>query len=237
MLGRPDRGGIVRARLGLAVGLMLATPAAAKERIYSRSYLALNGGLYHTTGDVQSDVVTTPNSGTVQLGVGYQINDAFLIEFSYGWLGRFEQEGSIPPLQIPAEAGLTPSERAFSVTLNDLMVRTRWARSGHRTGYFKPEASLGIGAYQVTRLLRNPPAVPPEETSQMLAAAEFGAAAIFVFSQNFIGIIGTRYTVMEREPIVDSVDHFDGFALTLGFRVFLPSPADAGAVRGAPSSR
>ena len=128
---------------------------------------------------------------------------------------------------LPAEAGLTPSERAFSVTVNDLMIRTRWARSGHRTGYFKPEASLGIGAYQVTRLLRNPPAIPPEDTSQLLAAVELGAAALFVFSQNFIGIIGSRFTVMEREAIVDSIDHFDGFALTLGFRIFLPSPADA----------
>jgi len=232
--GRPrganahGRGGNVRARAGLVLALMLATPAGAKERVHSRSYLTLSGGVDHFTGDVRSDVVLSRNTGTLQLGVGYQIADAFLLEFSYGWLGRFEQEGSIDPLLTPEDFRLTASQRAFRVTVNDLMARLRWAHGGHRTGYFKPEASFGIGAYQVTRLLRNPPSIPPEDTSQLLAAVEFGTAALFVFSKNFIGIVGGRYTVMEREAIVDSVDHFDGFALTLGFRVFLPSPADVG---------
>ncbi len=208
--------------------LALAAPVAAKERVYSRSYLTLSGGVDRFTGDVRSDVVQSRNTGTVQLGIGYQLADAFLLEFSYGWLGRFDQDPPIDALITPEDFRLTPSQRAFRVTVNDLMARVRWAHGGHRTGYFKPEASLGVGAYQVTRLLRNPSFVPPEDTSQLLAAVEFGTAALFVFSQNFIGIVGGRYTVMEREAIVDSVDHFDGFALTLGFRIFLPSPADVG---------
>lgn len=216
-------------RTGLAMVLLLglALPAAAKERIRSRSYLTLSGGVDRFTGDVRSDVVQSRNTGSLQLGIGYQVNDEFLLEFSYGWLGRFEQDPPINALTVE-EFGLTFSQRAFRVTLNDLMLRSRWAPGGHRTGYFQPEASLGIGAYQVTRLLRNPVAVPPADTSQLLAAVEFGTAALFVFSSDFIGIVAARYTVMEREAIVDSVDHFDGFAFTLGFRIFLPSPADAG---------
>jgi hypothetical protein len=205
-----------------------AAPVAAKQRITSRSYLTLSGGFGRFTGDVRSDVVQSRNTGTVQIGIGYQIADPWLVELSYGWLGRFEQDPPINALDFATESRLTESEKAYRVTLNDLMLRTRWAPSGHRTEYFKPEASLGVGAYQVSRQLRNYPGIPPEDTSQLLAAVELGAAALFVFSSNFTGIVGGRFTIMEREAIVDSVDYFDGFALTLGFRAFLPSPADAG---------
>jgi hypothetical protein len=99
-----------------------------------------------------------------------------LLEFSYGWLGRFDQDPPINALITPEDFRLTPSQRAFRVTVNDLMARLRWAHSGHRTGYFKPEASLGIGAYQVTRLLRT--RRPAGRHQSMLAAVEFGTAAL-----------------------------------------------------------
>jgi hypothetical protein len=59
-----------------------------------------------------------------------------------------------------------------------------------------------------------------------LASVELGVAGLLVFSKNFMGNFGLRYTFTERRGIVDNLDNVDGVALLIGFRVFLPSPRD-----------
>lgn len=190
-----------------------------------RSYLTLNGGAGILTGNVEGDVIDSRAMGLFEIGVGYQINDRSLVEFTYGFMGQHQQAGPIDPLPI-GEPLRPDAELAFRVTLNSLLLRWQFAPSGQRTGYFKPAFSLGAGYYQVTSLLRPVGGVPPFDTSQLLPALEVGAAALFVFSRNSMGYVGARFAVTDREPIVDDTDHLDGFALLLGFRVFLPSPRD-----------
>jgi hypothetical protein len=192
-----------------------------------RSYLTFEGGFDVLMTDLSGDVVQNRAAGLVDIGVGYQFGSRFVVEGTYGWLGRYRQAnpiGWVPPGELypPDEA------RAFQVTVNPLLVRLRYARSGLRTGYLKPEWSLGLGFYQVTSFLRNYLAVPPEESSQLLPAAELGVAALFVFGPNFTMQGEGRYTLMQRRAIVDDTRHFDGLTIALGFRVFLPSPRDEG---------
>lgn len=212
------------ASLVLAVIVCVASPCRA-ERKMLRSYLAFDGGMDILTTNLDGDVVRDRFIGLTEIGVGYQLNPRMLIEVTYGWLGRHQQDPPIYALQ-QGEV-LTEAQRAFRVTLNPLLFRLRYAHSGQRVEYAKPEISLGLGMYQVTRLLRNVPSVPPEETSQLLPVLELGTEALFVFSRNFMGHVGGRYAITSRSDIVDNTRHFDGASLVLGFRIFLPSPRDA----------
>jgi hypothetical protein len=206
----------------LCILLLAAVPSHAK--VTSRSYLAFALGPNFLTGDVGGDVITSRATSWVEIGVGYQLSRTALIEFTYGWNGTFTQEGSYYPL---TPGTLPPdTERAFKVAFNPMLLRMRYAPGGVRTEYLKPELSAGIGFMQVSRLLRNAPSVPPEDTSQLLVAGEIGLAGLVVFSKNFMGTFGVRYTFTERRGIVDDLDHASGAAMLLGFRIFLPSPRD-----------
>jgi hypothetical protein len=207
--------------------LAFAVSRPCEARKLPRSYLAFAGGGKVLTADVSGDVLDTRGSGHVEIGIGVQLSDPLLIEFTYGWEGTYTQD---PPIYALAwdEPPPPDTERAFQVGLNPLFFRLRYAPSGMRTDYLKSEWSAALGWVQVTRLLRNYPGFPYEETSQMLASAEFGAAALVVFSKNFMGTVGARYTVTERRDVVDDVQHLDGLTLLLGFRTFLPSPSDPG---------
>ena len=224
------RGGVPAAAgslLCVAIALGIAAcPAAAKSPIL-RSYLTFEGGFDVLMTDLSGDVVQDRAAGLVDLGVEYQLGNRWVVEGTYGWLGRYRQA---PPIgYVPPQTRYPPDEaRAFQVTVNPLLVRLRYARSGVRTGYLKPEWSLGLGFYQVTRFLRNYFAVPPEESSQLLPAAELGVAALFVFGPNFSMQAGGRYAFTQRRAIVDDTRHFDGLTIALGFRMFLPSPRDDG---------
>jgi len=203
--------------------LCLSSGAEAKKS--SKSYLLVTGGAGGLTGNLTGDVVDSRASPRLDLGVGFELNPKFLIEFSYGWSGTWTLNGPYVPL-LPGEELLPETARAYEVGTNTIFSRLRYAHSGVRTGYLKPELSAGIGFVQVTRYLRNPPTVPPEETSQMLFSVELGGSALFVFSKNFLGSIGLRYTITERREIVTDLDHLDSIALVLSFRGFLPSPRD-----------
>lgn len=210
----------------LAAAVLLGGAGAADAGPRVRSYITMNGGVGILTGNVDGDVLDSRATGLVELGIGYQVADRSLVEFTYGWMGQHQQEGLIEPL--PAEGTLWPEEvRAFRVSLNSLLWRWHFAPSGQRTGYLKPAFSLGAGFYQVSRLLRSVASVPPFDTSQLVPVLEVGAAALVVFSRNSMGYVGARFTVTDREPIVDATDHLDGFGLLLGFRAFLPSPREA----------
>jgi hypothetical protein len=191
----------------------------------TRSYLAISGGVGGLTGDVGGDVVRERATGRVEIGVGYQIAKTALLEFTYGWSGTWQPDELVGPLPFN-EAYPPDTERAFQVGTNPIMLRLRWARSGVRTEYIKPELSLGLGWVQVSRLLRNYPGIPPIDTSQMLAAAEIGVSALFVWTTNFTTSAGLRYTITERRGVVDDVGDLDSVALVLAFRAFLPSPRD-----------
>jgi hypothetical protein len=170
-------------------------------------------------------VITTRSNGNLELAVGHQFGDRLLVEFSYGILGRREQE---PPIgALPIDALPPPAyARAYRVQANPMFLRARYAHSGQRTEYLKPELSLAFGFVQVSRLLRNVPFIPPEDTSQLLPSLEVGAAALFVFTKTFMMTAGVRYRLTEREPIVDATHHLDGVVIGLGLRSFLPSPRD-----------
>lgn len=211
-------------RAGSILCVLLLAAAPASARVSSRSYLALALGPNGLTGDVSGDVVDSRFTGWVEIGVGYEVSRTTLLEFTYGWNGTFTQDGFYYPLtpgELPSDA-----ERAFKVGFNPMFLRCRIAPGGHRTEYLKPELSLGIGFVQVSRLLRNAPSVPPEDTSQMLLAGEFGLSGLVVFSKNFMGTFGARYVLTERRDIVDDLNHADSIAFLLGFRIFLPSPRD-----------
>lgn len=201
-----------------------AATAPASARRPAESYLAFAGGVDLLTGDVGGDVIARRSNGNLELAVGHQFGDRLLVEFSYGILGRREQE---PPIGVLALGELPPAyQRAYRVQANPMFLRARYAHSGQRTEYLKPELSLALGFVQVSRLLRNVPFIPPEGTSQLLPSLEVGAAALFVFSKTFMMTAGVRYRLTEREPIVDATDHLDGFVIGLGLRSFLPSPRD-----------
>lgn len=201
----------------------LAAPSSAK-RTPPRFYLGGAGGVHILTADVSGDVIDSRANGGADMAVGYQITPRWLTEFSYGFEGSYREDTRY----IPLGPGDNPSDadRTFRVRTNPLMLRTYFTRSSFREEYVKMQWSLGLGWVQVTRLLRNPGAVPPFDTSQLLATAEVGAAALFVFTKNFSGFLGVRYRVTERRKIVDRTDHMDTVGLIFGFRSFLPSPRD-----------
>jgi hypothetical protein len=204
------------------LGLLLATPAGARPLL--RNYLAFAIGAHVLTGDVSGPVIAGRGEGVGELGIGYQLSERWLIEGTYGFSGRWQRDRylALDPFAAPPAEHL----RVWRVTTNALSMRVRYARSGMRSEYFKPELSAGLGFTQVTRLLRNYPGVPPFDTSQMLPTAEVGVAGLFVFSNTFMGWIGTRYRMTTRSDIADATDHLDGVSILLGFRVFLPSPRD-----------
>jgi hypothetical protein len=204
--------------------LLAAVPCQASKT--PKSCLTMAGGAKIFTGNVSGDVMDSRSTGHVEIGIGVQLAAPWMVEFAYGWEGTFVQDPpiwSLPFGQMPP----ADTERAYQVGLNPLMMRLRYAPSGLRTGYLKPEFSVGAGWVLVTRLLTNYPTYPAEESSQMVAAGEVGAAGLVVFSKNFMGTVGARFTVTERRGIVDDTDHLDGFSFLIGFRTFLPSPRDA----------
>ena len=203
----------------------LAVAAPAEARRETRGYLLVNGGAGVLTGDVSGDVIDERASLRIDLGLGFQVHKNALVEFTYGFSGTWTTNGPVLPLN-PFEAFPPDTERAFEVGTNPIMARLRYAHSGVRTEYAKPELSLGIGWVQVTRFLRNPPTVPPQETSQMLFSVELGVSALFVLSRNFMIVPGLRYVITERRGIVDDLDHMDSISFVVGFRGFLPSPRD-----------
>jgi len=206
-----------------ALSCVLATSSSAR-RAAPRFYLGGAGGVQFLTGDVSGDVVDSRANGAADIAVGYQITPHWLTEFSYGFEGSYREDRRY----IPLDQGENPSdaERAFQVRTNPLFFRTYFTRSSFREEYVKLQWSLALGWVQVSRLLRNPPGVPPFDTSQLLAAAEFGGAALFVFSKNFSGFVGARYRITERRGIVDQTHDMDSLSIVLGFRSFLPSPRD-----------
>jgi len=209
----------------VVASLVILAALPAEGRRLSRNYLAFAAGTDILTGDVSGDVIDSRGNAAGEIGVGHQFNDHWLVEFTYGFLGRYEENQAYRPL--PPLDPLPPDiESAFRVSANPLYLRARWTRSGIREEYFKPELSLGLGYMQVTRLLRNYPNFPPFDTSQLLPALELGASALFVFSRNFMGYVGGRFTVTERRGIVDRTNSFDRVGLLFGFRTFLPSPRD-----------
>jgi len=203
--------------------LLLSSSAEAKKS--SKSYLLVTGGVGGLTGTLSGNVVNDRATPRLDLGVGFQLSSQFLMEFSYGWSGTWSSDVPVGPL-LPDEGFPPETVRAFEVGTNPIFMRFRYAHSGVRKEYLKPELSAGLGFVQVTRYLRNFPTFPPEETSQMLFSVELGASALFVFSKNFMGSAGLRYTITERRGIVTDLDHLDSIAFVIAFRGFLPSPRD-----------
>jgi hypothetical protein len=216
----PHRGGRMRrAATTILLALLVAAPAAARP--LTRSYLAFAGGADVIFAHTGGDVIDSPGKGMGELGVGYQLSKSWLLEGTYGFMGRWEQEAYVPIFEPTPDV-----DRVFRVTLNPMFLRARWAHGGARIGYFKPELSAGLGFVQVSRLLRNPPPFPPAETSQLVWSAELGASALMIFSQTFMGWLGVRGRFTEREGIANDVGHLDGVSILIGFRAFLPSPRD-----------
>ena len=163
--------------------------------------------------------------GHFEIAVGGQLTDRTLLELSFATMGEQEDVDARPIFDL--DDLLVPDrERVYKVQVNPLMLRVRHARSGMRSGYVKPEFSFGLGAYSVTRWLRNFASIPPEPTSQLLPAVELGASMMMILGQNFSGSLGARYTMMQRRGISQSTEHLDGLSLLLSFRFFLNSPAD-----------
>lgn len=210
-------------RLLWALVAACSLPAAA--RALPRTYLNFNGGVDVLTTDVSGDVVTDRVIGQVELGIGTHLTDDLLIEGTFGLLGTQEQLPPVPPLSLD-EVDLPEHERTFRIEVNPLMLRLRWAHSGMRTGYMKPEFSVGAGVYSVSRWLRPVPSVAPDVANDLLAAAELGASVLFVFGKNWMSYFGPRYTFTQRTDLVDDTDHLDGLSVLLGFRFFLNSPRD-----------
>lgn len=209
--------------IAAALSCGLASPGDARRAV-PRFYLGGAGGVQYLTADVSGDVIDSRTNIGLDIAVGYQITPRWLAEFSYGFEGSYRVDTRyipLPPGEFPSDA-----ERAFEVRTNPLFVRTYFTRSSFREEYMKLQWSLGLGWVQVTRLLRNPAGVPPFDTSQLLAAVEFGGAALFVFSKNFSGFLGVRYRVTERRVIADRTSHMDSVSLVFGLRSFLPSPRD-----------
>lgn len=202
------------------LALLCASQATARPN--SRSYLAFAAGGDILTGDVSGPVILGRSEGVVELGVGFELSRTWLMEATYGFQGRWELPRYEPILLPPPADHL----HVYRVTTNALMLRSRFVPGGAREEYFKPEFSAALGFLQVSRLLRNYPAIPPFDTSQLLATAEVGVAGLFVFSRTFMSSIGVRYRITERRDIADDTNFLDGVSILLGFRAFLPSPRD-----------
>jgi hypothetical protein len=209
-------------RIGLCL-LALATTAEARRS--PRSYLLVAGGAGVLTGETSGEVVNDRASLRLDLGLGFQVHKTALLEFTYGFSGTWTSD--VPVYNLRPDEGIpADTERVIEVGTNPIMTRLRYAHSGVRTEYLKPELSVAIGWLQVTRFLRNPPPIPPQETSDMLFSVELGVSALFVFSRNFMIAPGLRYTITERRGIADELGHMDSIAFVVGFRGFLPSPRD-----------
>jgi hypothetical protein len=208
-----------RAATTILLAILVAAPSAARP--LARSYLAFAGGADILFADAGGDVIDSRGKGMGELGVGFQVSNSWLIEGTYGFTGRWEQERYFPIFEPTPDV-----DRVFRVVCNPMFLRARWAHGGIRTGYFKPELSAAVGFVQVTRLLRNPPPFGPAETSQLLWSAELGASALMMFTPSFMGYLGVRGRFTEREGVANDVGHLDSVSILLGFRVFLHSPRD-----------
>src|SRR5262245_15445299 len=166
--------------LGLALALLLIVPPAeAKTR---KGFLTVTGGGGGLVGSVGGEVLRSRFLPRFDLGLGYQVSSSFTLEATYGWSGTWEPQGPVTPLPL-FERPPADTQRAYWVGTNPLLLRCKWAWGGARTEYLKPELSLAAGWMQVTRLLRNPAFVAPQETSQMLATVELGGGALLVSSR------------------------------------------------------
>lgn len=199
--------------------LPVATTAAP------RTYLHLAGGANVLNTNLDGTVVKERVVGHFEIGVGGHLSERTLLELSFATMGS-QEDPEATVLYDYEELLLPDTEKAYKVEVNPIMLRLRHARSGMRQGYLKPEFSLGAGAYSVTRWLRPLNGVPPAPTSQLLPAVELGASMLMILGNNFAGSLGARYTIMQRRGISQDTEHFDGFSLLLGFRLFLSSPAD-----------
>src|SRR5262245_26573920 len=106
----------------ILLALSLAAPAGARP--WSRSYLAFGGGADILLADVGGDVMDSRSEGMGELGVGYQISKRWLIEGTYGFSGRWEQDRYQP---IGFDERPADKDRVFRVVLNQLYIRGRWA--------------------------------------------------------------------------------------------------------------
>jgi hypothetical protein len=205
--------------------LILLAGWSGPARSLPRTYLALSGGANVLNTDLNGSVVKERVVGHFEIGVGSHITDRTLLELSFAVMGSQEDPDATAIYDVH-ELLLPDTEKAYRVEVNPLMMRLRHSRSGMRQGYIKPEFSLGLGVYSVTRWLRNIYGVPPVPTSQLLPAVEAGASMLMILGDNFAGTLGARYTIMQRRGISQGTEHFDGFSVLLGFRFFLNSPAD-----------
>jgi hypothetical protein len=190
-----------------------------------RTYLTLSGGANVLNTDLNGSVVKERVVGHFEIGVGGHLTDRTLLELSFAVMGAQEDPDATAIYELD-DLLLPDTEKAYKVEVNPVMLRVHHARSSLRQGYIKPEFSLGVGAYSVTRWLRNIYGIPPAPTSQLLPAVEAGVAMLMILGDNFSGTLGARYTVMQRRGISQGTEHFDGFSVLLGFRFFLNSPAD-----------
>ena len=189
-----------------------------------RSFLTIAGGAQVFTAETGGDVFDQRTVGQFELGIGTQIGDDFLLEGSFGLYGN--QEGPFIPIFDLDHLLLPESQRTFRLEVNPIMLRLRYARSGMRAGYLKPELHAGIGIYSVTRWLQPIPGVEPDTARDLLLAGEAGLSALFILGKNFMATVGSRFSLTQRRDLVDQVNHLDGFGFLLGFRFFLNSPRD-----------
>src|SRR5262245_37611903 len=171
----------------LALVLLPAVAAAVP-----RTYLAVTGGATVLTGDVSGDVVDSRTIGQVEFGIGTHLSDNLLIEGSFGVYGS--QEVPYVPILTLEELLLPVPVRVYRIEVNPLMLRLRYARSGMRKGYLKPELQCGLGFLSVTRGIRNPAIVPPDTANDLLLAGEAGISALLILGKNWMLQLGARYT-------------------------------------------
>jgi len=211
--------------LRLFLGTILCSAALAPRlAALPRTYLEFSGGAYVLTGETSGDVVDTPTVGLVEVGIGTHLTDNLLLEGTFGVHG--DRTGPVEPILDPEDLFLPESERTWRLEANPMMLRLRYARSGMRTGYLKPEFHLGLGFISVTRWLQPIPGFAMASVSDLLLAGEVGVSALFILGKNWMAHAGPRYTMTQREDLVDSTHHLDGVSILLGFRFFLNSPRD-----------
>lgn len=198
--------------------------AAPRALALPRTYLEFSGGAFVLTGQTSGDVVDSRTVGLVEIGIGSHLTDNLLLEGTFGVHG--ERSGEIVPLFRAEDLLLPVSARTWRIEANPIMLRLRYARSGMRTGYLKPELQVGFGFVSVTRWLQPVPGFVPESRSDLLLAGEVGISALFILGKNWMAHLGPRYTMTQREDLVDSTHHLDGISVLLGFRFFLNSPRD-----------
>lgn len=195
--------------------VLVLTLDCVAARATPRSFLSVGAGAQVYTAHVGEPVFDQRAVGQFEVGVGTQLGEDFLLEGSFGFYGTQEtQFGDVERFQV------------FRLECNPIMLRLRYARSGMRVGYLKPELQAGIGMYSVTRWLQPIPGIEPETERDLLMAGEVGVAALFILGRNFMATVGSRFTMTQRKDLVEQVRHLDGFGFLLGFRFFLNSPRD-----------